>query len=86
MQKSAVIHASINPKLKAEAEVIFEKLGLSISEAITLFYQQVKLAKGLPFEIRVPNKTTRKTFEETDEGKGVVRCKDEAELFKALGI
>jgi DNA-damage-inducible protein J len=86
MQKSAVIQASINPKLKAEAEIIFEKLGLSISEAITLFYQQVKLAKGLPFEIRVPNKTTRKTFEETDGGKGIVRCKDETELFKALGI
>jgi hypothetical protein len=38
------------------------------------------------FEIRTPNKTTLKAFEETDEGKGIVRCKDEAELFKALGI
>lgn len=86
MEKSAVVRAKINPELKAETEVIFQKLGLSISEAITLFYQQVKLTKGLPFEIRIPNRTTRKTFEETDKGKGIVRYKDEEEMFKALGI
>ena len=37
-------------------------------------------------EIRTPNKTMLKVFEETDEGKGIVRCKDVAELFKTLGI
>jgi DNA-damage-inducible protein J len=86
MEKSVVVRARINPRLKAETEVIFQKLGLSISDAITLFYKQVQLTKGLPFEIRIPNKTTRKTFEETDKGKGLIRYKDEAEMFKALGI
>jgi DNA-damage-inducible protein J len=86
MEKSAVVRARINPRLKAETEVIFQKLGLSISDAITLFYKQAQLTKGLPFEIRIPNKTTRKTFEETDKGKGLIRYKDEAEMFKALGI
>jgi len=86
MTNSAIIRARINPKLKAEAEVIFDKLGLSITEAIILFFQQVKLTKSLPFEIRIPNKTTLRTFQETDKGKGIVWCENEAELFKALGI
>jgi len=86
MANSTTIRARINPKLKAEAEVIFDKLGLSATQAITLFYYQVKLAKGLPFEIRIPNKTTLKTFQETDKGVGIVWCKNETELFKALGI
>ena len=67
MTNSAIIRARINPKLKVEAEVIFDKLGLSVTQAITLFYHQVKLTKGLPFEIRIPNKTTLRTFQETDK-------------------
>jgi len=38
MEKPAMVRARINPKLKVEAEVVFQKLVISISEAITLFY------------------------------------------------
>lgn len=42
MTKSAMIRARVDPTLKQEAENIFEALGLSATQAITLFYQQVK--------------------------------------------
>jgi DNA-damage-inducible protein J len=83
MAKEATIRARIEPQLKTEAENIFRELGLSITEAITLFYQQVRLNRGLPFEIRVPNETMLKTFQDTDAGK-VVRCKDAQEMFDKL--
>jgi len=86
MEKPAMVRARINPKLKVEAEVVFQKLGISISEAITLFYKEVKLAKKIPFESHVPNKTTLKVFQDSDNGKGIVHCKDAAEMFKKLGI
>lgn len=86
MTKSAMIRARVDPTLKQEAENIFEALGLSATQAITLFYQQVKWARGLPFEVRVPTDVTLRTFEETDAGENLVRCENVQELFAKLGI
>ena len=86
MTKSAIIRARIEPELKAEAETIFSELGLSITEAITLFYRQVKMTKGLPFEIRIPNTTTHQTFRDTDEGRHLVRTENAQEMFDKLGL
>lgn len=69
MSKTAMIRARTKPKLKKEVELIFNKLGLSSTEAINLFYKQVRLRKGIPFEIKIPNKVTRETFEKTDKRK-----------------
>ena len=67
MAKDAMIRARMALQLKQEVEQIFEKLGLTTTGAITLFYNQVKLRKGIPFDIALPDKTTRKIFEETDK-------------------
>ena len=53
MAKSAVVKARVEPELKIEAEAIFRDLGLSPTEAVTLFYKQVTFEKGLPFEVKV---------------------------------
>ena len=86
MAKEAMIRARIEPHLKAEVEDIFQELGLSITDAITLFYKQVKLNRGLPFEVRIPNKTTLRTFQDTDAGRKLVRSKDAREMFNKLGL
>ena len=86
MAKEAMIRARIEPRLKAEVENIFDELGLSITEAITLFYKQVKLNKGLPFEVRLPNETTLKTCQDTDAGRRLVRNKDARDMFDKLGM
>lgn len=86
MTKSAMIRARIEPNLKEKAERVFDKVGLSPTQAITLFYHQVELRKGLPFDIVIPNKTTLKTFEDTDAGRGLIICKDAKDMFKKLGI
>jgi DNA-damage-inducible protein J len=86
MAKTAMIRARITPDLKSEVEGILKKLGLTTTEAINLFFSQVKLHRGIPFEIRIPNKTTLKTLKKTDEGKELVKCKDADDMFKKLGI
>lgn len=86
MNKSAMIRARVDPALKDEVEDLFEQLGLSATEAITLFYRQVRLNRGLPFEVRVPNEVTRQTFAETDAGRNIVRCENEGDLVARLGI
>ena len=86
MTKSAMIRARVDPDLKQDVENMFEALGLSTTQAITLFYQQVRLHRGLPFEVRLPNEITRRTFEETDAGENLVRCEDGEDLFRQLGL
>ena len=62
MAKSEMIRARVEPELKHEAEAVFSVLGLSPTEAITLFYKQVTLHHGLPFEVRIPNAVTRQAI------------------------
>jgi DNA-damage-inducible protein J len=77
--KTGQVKARIDPILKAETEAIFEKLGLSSSDAIRLFYTHVKNRKGLPFDVRLPNATTRKAMRDADAGK-VIRYENVADM------
>ncbi|MBE2231948.1 MAG: type II toxin-antitoxin system RelB/DinJ family antitoxin [Anaerolinea sp.] len=86
MNKSAMIRARVDPQLKDEVEDLFAQLGLSTTEAITLFYRQVKLNRGLPFDVRIPNAVTQRTFAETDADENIVRCDDAQDMFTRLGI
>lgn len=86
MGKTSTIRARIEPDLKGKAESIFKKLGMTTTQAITLFYKQVELKNGLPFDIAIPNETTRKTFSDTDAGQDIILCKDTDDMFKKLGI
>ena len=64
MTKTETIQARVDLDLKREAEEIFAELGLSATEAITLFYRQVILHQGMPFDMRVPNADTVKALRE----------------------
>ena len=86
MSKTTTVRARIEPRLKKEAEHVLGDLGLSATQAITLFYRQVTLRKGLPFDVVIPNATTRRTLEGTDAGKDLVVCKDADDMFRKLGI
>ncbi len=86
MSKTATIRARIDPLLKEEVENILQTLGLSTTQAIILFYQQIRLNHGLPFELRLPNAVTRQTFVDTDAGKNIVTCNNADDLFAKLGM
>ena len=54
MAKSANLYARIEPDLKEQAESILSALGIPASNAITMFYKQIILQRGLPFDVRLP--------------------------------
>ena len=86
MGKSSTIRARIEPDLKGKAEHIFQQLGLTTTQAITLFYKQVELKKGLPFDVLIPNEVTLRTFSDTDAGRDLIICDDADDMFKKSGI
>ena len=55
MAKSANLYARIEPDIKEQAEAILSALGIPASNAITMFYKQIILQRGLPFEVRLPD-------------------------------
>jgi len=70
MAKSAMINARVEPKLKKEVEGILREIGLNTTQAMTLFFRHVKNYKGLPFDVRIPNTTTRKAIAAARSGRG----------------
>lgn len=83
--KTTSVRARITPELKNEAEKVLWQLGLSTSEAIELFFHQIQLQQGIPFDVKLPNQVTIKTFDDTDKGQ-IYRCKDKEEMFSKLSI
>ena len=69
--KDVLINARIESELKQDVEQILEQLGLSATQAITMHYQQIRLNKGLPFEMKIPNKETQRVIEESRNGMNV---------------
>jgi mRNA interferase YafQ len=83
--KTTTARARIRPDIKSEAESIIHDLGLSVSTAFELFYRQIIMNRGLPFDVRIPNKTTLKAVENARKGRGQKFATPDA-LFKDLGI
>ncbi len=86
MAKTAVLSARIDPELKSEAEKVFKQLGLNTTQAITMFFKQVELQQGLPFEIRIPNSVTQQALAEARERRNLEAFEDADALFADLGI
>jgi DNA-damage-inducible protein J len=84
--QSGMVRARIAPDLKAEAETILDQIGLSSSDAIRMFYKQITMLNGLPFEARIPNATTRQALRDADAGKNLTRYADADDLFRKLGV
>ncbi len=70
MSLDATVRARVDGNLKQEVEEILKEIGLSTSQAITLFLKRIKYEKGIPFELKVPNATTIQAMEEAEQNIG----------------
>ena len=86
MPKTGIISARVDPTLKRNAEEVFKELGLTTTQAITLFYKQVELERGLPFAIRMPNDVTAEALEQARKRQNLDSFNTLEDLFDDLGI
>ena len=84
MAKTAMVNARIEPKLKKETEAIFRRLGLTTAQALALFFALVRNYRGLPFEIRIPNRATRRAIRNARVGVGVKTFRSVEEMMEEL--
>jgi len=81
--KTAAVHSRIQPDIKEKAESILLRLGLSPTEAIRMFYTQITLKNGLPFDVAIPNEETVKALEDSRAGRDLERFGSVDELFES---
>jgi DNA-damage-inducible protein J len=84
MAGTAQINTRIDNATKKEAVKILHSLGLTTSQAITMFFKQIIYTRGIPFELKIPNDTTIETFRKTDANKDLHRVSSVDELSKEL--
>ncbi|MDH5718968.1 MAG: type II toxin-antitoxin system RelB/DinJ family antitoxin [Spirochaetia bacterium] len=84
MSKDATIQARINGDLKKKVEKILQKLGLSHSEAINVFYNQLEMHQGLPFSVKIPNKETINAMKDSISGNNLKKFDKAEDLFDEL--
>lgn len=94
MAKTATLSIRIEPKAKSQAEKIFAKLGITLSEAVNMFIHQSVIERALPFQPRaerpkIPNAATRAAMREVNAhivNEDSAPYGSSAEMFKDLGI
>jgi len=64
------VRARIDTHTKERAAIALEAMGLTISDAIRLMMLRIADEHCLPFDVKVPNATTKKAIAELEAGKG----------------
>ncbi|MEW6241042.1 MAG: type II toxin-antitoxin system RelB/DinJ family antitoxin [Chloroflexota bacterium] len=85
MSKTTMITARVDPKLKKETEKVLKEMGLTTSQAITLFFNQISLRKALPFAVAIPNTETAQAIEQALAGVDLHEAESVDALFADLG-
>ena len=54
MSKTANINVRVDPEIKSDAEKLFARFGMTVTEAINIFLHKALMEGGLPFEVKQP--------------------------------
>ncbi len=84
MAKTTTVQARIDPILKQDAEKVLAAIGLNSTTEINMFYSQIKLRQGLPFDARIPNAETREAMAEARTGKKLKKYDTAKAMFEDL--
>jgi len=84
MNKNGTVQVRMPEDLKHEVNQILDTLGITPSEAINLYYKQIALTNGLPFDVKIPNHETVQAIKAVRDGEGLKTYKNADDLFKDL--
>ena len=86
MAKNTSINVRTTEDVKKGAEVILNDLGLNLSSAVNLFLKQVINYRGIPFDLRLPNKATLKAMDDVDNRRDLDSADTVEDMFEKIGV
>ena len=58
----------LDKTMKEQARDIFKQYGMGLSDAFNIFLSQSVMEKGIPFQVKIPNKETLQAMKDIEEG------------------
>lgn len=101
MSRTSSVFVRVEPEIKEQAELILDKLGIPMSNAVGMFLRQIILQQGIPFDLKLPNTAplsyqslSREQFDaeiekglsDLDSGRFLTADDVEAEMKRDYGI
>ena len=86
MAANDVVRARIDKDLKQKSAAILAAMGLTVSDFVRIGLTKVVSERGLPFEMKVPNRLTAETLARSERGEDVHWARDAEDLFDQLDI
>ena len=86
MTKTATITVRLDPKIKSSAEAVLSELGLTTTQAVTLFFNQVSMNKGLPFAVEIPSDELLEALDDTVSRRNIKTFDDANAALKYLRL
>jgi DNA-damage-inducible protein J len=86
MAKRTTVNVRTTEDIKKGAEVILSGLGLNISSAVNLFLKQVINYRGIPFDLRLPNKKTLHARDDIENSRNLESADTAEEMFEKIGV
>ena len=77
--KTINVTLRLDKELKEEADALFEDMGLSLNTACRMFLTRAVQEQRIPFEVRRPDRKTRKALADAEQGKDVSKSFDTVE-------
>ena len=77
--KTVNVTLRVDKELKDQADALFEDMGLSLNTACRMFLKRAVQEQRIPFEVRRPDRKTRKAIADTEQGKDVSKSFDTVE-------
>lgn len=84
MEKTAIVRAQVEPELKKQAEARFSEWGMTVDEAITLFYERVTDICSDPFSPHIPNAESIAAMNEGKDREGLPKYSSFGEFLATL--
>lgn len=86
MPRDGYLSVRMDKTLMQEVHGIFSELGLSSADALTMFYSMVKHYRGIPFELKLPNKTTLQAMKDAEESINVIKHESVEDMFNSWDL
>jgi DNA-damage-inducible protein J len=86
MTKTTAITVRLDPQVKEDAQAILKELGLTTTQAVSLFFKQVTLNRGLPFAVEIPNEETIQAIEDGLNKRNVKTFENAEAALDFLGL